>query len=199
MPKIDHEERKAQIVKECIRLFARLGYAAVNFGMIAKNVGISRTLLYTYFTNKREIFNAAIDGVTSQVEAKYAEVVRARRQSADTKLRQICLTVFAMLADNRDFVCVIADVLASYRRKGAIPVERVDAHTVGVKRIIRSLVTEAVRRGEYGRRVNPARVAKLLYSQFEAFALRLVVTGRAELSECIDQLDVILKALSARA
>ena len=194
MPKIDHEERKAHIIAESIKLFAKYGYPAVNFGMIARNVGIARTLLYTYFKNKRSIFNAAIDGVTSRIEAKYAEVVLSR-QSADAKLRQICVAVFAMLFDNRDFVGVIADVLATYRRKGAIPTERVDAHTVGVKRIIRALIGEAIRRGEYNRRVNPMQATKLIYSQFEAFALRLTITGRPELSDCIDQIDAILGAL----
>jgi len=196
MPKIDHEARKSQIVAESIRLFAKFGYGMVNFGMIARRVGIARTLLYPYFKNKRAIFNAAITGVTSRVEAKCAEVIRSR-QSADAKLRQICIAVLAMLFDNRDFVCVVADVLAGYRRKGAIPEDRVDAHTAGVKRILRSLAREAIRRGEYDRRANPVRTAQVLYSLFEAAAMRMAITGRAELSDFIDQLDAILFALRA--
>lgn len=196
MPKIDHERRKEQIIAESIKLFARFGYSAVNFGMIARNLGIARTLLYTYFENKQAIFNEAIDGVTKQVEAKYAEVVHSR-QSADAKLRQICITVFAMLFDNREFVCVIADVLAAYRRKGGIPLDRVDAHTIGVKRVIRSLIGEAIRRGEYDKKVDPLRTTRLIYSQFEALALRITITGRAELSECLNQMDSILFSLRA--
>ena len=194
MPKIDHEERKRHIIAESIKLFAKYGYGAVNFGMIAKNVGVARTLLYTYFDNKRQIFNAAIDGVTHQVETKYAEVVHSR-QSADAKLRQICITVFAMLFDNRDFVCVISDVLSHERRKGAIPVEKVDEHTVGVKRVLKALVREAIRRGEYRQNVNPGRVVSVLYALFEAMALRITTTGRPVLSECINQLDSIVTPL----
>ena len=194
MPKIDHEERKRHIIAESIKLFAKYGYGAVNFGMIAKNVRVARTLLYTYFDNKRQIFNAAIDGVTHQVEAKYAEVVHSR-QSADAKLRQICITVFAMLFDNRDFVCVISDVLSLERRKGAIPVEKVDEHTVGVKRVLKALVREAIRRGEYRQNVNPGRVVSVLYALFEAMALRITTTGRPVISECINQLDSIVTPL----
>jgi len=196
MPKIDHDGRKRQIIAESIKLFAKYGYSAVNFGMIAKNVGVARTLIYTYFKNKRAIFDAAIAGVTQQVEAKYAEVVRSR-QTADAKIRQICLTVFAMLFDNRDFVRVVADVLASYRRKGAIPVDRVDAHTVGVKRVLRILVREAVRSGEYRKDVDPIKVTNLLYALFEAMALRITITGKAVLSDCIDQMNFVLFGLKA--
>ncbi len=192
--KIDHEQRKRQIIATSIRLFAKWGYSAVNFGMLAKELGLARTLIYTYFKDKRSIFNDAITGVTNRVEAKYAEVVHSR-QSADAKLRQICMTVLAMLFDNREFVCVIADVLAAQRRKGEIPVDKVDEHTRGLKRILRLLIGEAVRRGEYREDCNPIRVMHLLYSQFEAVALRLTITGGAELSSSIDQIDAILATL----
>lgn len=193
---INHQERREKIVSVSIKLFAKYGYSSVNVGAIAEAAGISRTLLYTYFSDKRLIFNEAISGVTARIEAKYAEVVRSR-QSADAKLRQICVAVFAMLFDNRDFVCVIADVLASQRRKGSIPVDRVEAHTKGLKRILRLLLNEGVKRGEYRAGIDTLRAVRLLYSQFEAAALRIAVTGHAEISECIDQLDAILFAFRA--
>ena len=192
MPKpIDHQKRKQQIVSASVKLFAEKGFAQVNFAMLAEACSISRTLLYTYFKDKREIFNEAIDDVTSRVAIKHAEVMRSH-QSADAKIRQICITVFAMLFDNRDFICVVADVLSDYRRRGIYVVEKVEKHTVGLKRIISSLLEEAVAKGEYDRSVNVVRATELIYSQFEAVALRIAVTGNAELSESIDLLDAIL-------
>ena len=84
---------------------------------------------------------------------------------------------------------------AAQRRKGEIPVDKVDEHTRGLKRILRLLIGEAVRRGEYREDCNPIRVMHLLYSQFEAVALRLTITGGAELSSSIDQIDAILATL----
>ena len=192
MPKpIDHLRRKRRIVETSVKLFAEKGFAQVNFGMIAEACGVARTLLYTYFKDKREIFNAAIDEVTSRVAEKHAEVIKSR-QSADAKIRQICITVFAMLFDNRDFICVVADVLTDYRRRGIYVVEKVVRHTIGLKHILNSLLEEAVSIGEYDRSVNPVRATDLIYSQFEAAALRIAVTGNAELSESIDQMDGIL-------
>ena len=191
---IDHRLRKETIVAESVHLFAHSGYTAVNFSAIAKKCGMSRTLLYTYFKNKRAIFDEAIYRVTSRVETKYAEVMRSG-QSADAKLRQICITVIAMLFDNRDFVCVVADVLSTYRRRGAIPIDKIERHTAGVRRIMTALAAEAVKRGEYSSRVDPVRTAELLYSQFEAAAMRICMTGRAEISEAVDRLDLILFSL----
>ena len=197
MPKIDHSERKHQIVAESVRLFATFGYAQVNFGMIAKSSGVARTLLYKYFKNKRAIFNEAIDEVTHKVRAKYEEA-SATLSSADQKLRQICLTVFVLMFENRNFVCVISDVLSGYRRKGgSVPVDRVIAHTSGLLRILETLVSEGVAQGEYRAGINARRAANILYSQYEAAALRIAITGNAELSVCIEEMEAILHSLRA--
>ena len=192
--KVNHAERKHAIVAESLRLFGQRGYAAVNFGMIAQMCRISRTALYTYFKDKRAIFNEAIDEATSRIEAKYAEIVHSRH-SADAKLRQICITVISMLFDYRDFVCVISDYLSQLRRKGEIPLKYVKRHTIGLKRIMHSLIVEAKARGEYERSINPMRAIALLYSQFEATAQRITTTGGADLPEAIDRTDSILSAM----
>ena len=194
---INHKERKREIRAVSLRLFARFGFAAVNFGMIAKECGISRTLLYTYFKDKRAIFNEAVTEATSIVEARYREIMRSR-QSADAKLRQLCIAVFAMLFDNRDFLCVIVDFLCEFRRKGKIPVDNIMRHTVGLRRIIHSLIVEARHRGEYDQAVDPNRATMLLYSQFEVVVLRIAVSGRAEISDSIDRMNAILLAFRSQ-
>lgn len=194
---INHKERKREIRAAGLRLFARLGFAAVNFGMIAKECGIARTLLYTYFKDKRAIFNEAVSEATSSVEAQYHEIMRSR-QSADAKLRQLCIAVFAMLFDNRDFLCVIVDFLCEFRRNGRIPVDNIMRHTVGLKRIIHSLIVEAKHRGEYDVVLDPNRATSLLFSQFEVVVLRIAVSGKAEISDSIDQMNSILLAFRSQ-
>ncbi len=191
---IDHLARRRRIVAESLKLFATHGFSQVNFGMIAKSSGVARTILYTYFKDKRAIFNEAIEEVTGKIRATY-DVAASTAATADAKLRQICLTVFAVLFDNRDFVCVIADVLANYRRKGSVPVERVRAHTEGLVRVFRRFLSEGIAKGELRSELDPDCLAEVLYSQFEATALRMAVTGNASLASCIDGMDTLLLAL----
>lgn len=188
---VNHKERRREVRAISLGLFARHGFNDVNFSMIAKACGISRTLLYTYFKDKRQIFNEAIDEATKVIAVRYREIVRSRL-SPDAKLRQICISVFALLFDNRDFLCVIVDFLCAIRRGGKIPVDNVMRHTVGLKRILHSFVVEAIHRGEYDRTLNPNRATALLYSQFETAILRLAVSGQAEISESIDAINAIL-------
>ncbi len=194
---VNHKERKREIRAISLRLFARHGFGDVNFGMIAEACGISRTLLYTYFKDKRQIFNEAIDEATGVIGVRYREIVRSRL-SPDAKLRQICIAVFALLFDNRDFLCVIVDFLCAVRRGGKIPVDNILRHTMGLKRILHSFVVEAIHRGEYDASVNANRATALLYSQFETAVLRIAVSGQAEISESIDALNAILFAFRSR-
>ena len=198
MPKpIDHLRRKRRIVETSVKLFAEKGFAQVNFGMIAEACGVARTLLYTYFKDKRAIFNEAVSEATSSVESQYREIMRSH-QSADAKLRQLCIAVFALLFDNRDFLCVIVDFLCEFRRKGTIPVDNIMRHTMGLKRIVHSLVVAAKHRGEYDEALDVNRATSLIYSQFEVAVLRLAVSGDAQLSDSIDKMNSILLAFRAR-
>lgn len=193
---VNHRERRREICATSIGLFAKFGYEDVNFGMIAKACGLSRTLVYTYFKDKRAIFNQAIFGVTDAVNEKYKALARSDR-TADAKLREMCTAVFALLFDNREFLCVIVDHLYSFRRKGKLPVDNIMRHTLGLKRIIHSMIVEARHRGEYSADLDANRATELVYSQFEAAILRLAVSGKAVISDLIEQTGELLSAFRA--
>ena len=159
--------------------------------MIASECGISRTLLYKYFKDKRAIFNEAIDEATSSIAETYRELRRSR-QTTDAKMRQLCTAVFALLYDNRDFLCVIIDFLRDRQRTGRLPVEQIMRHTVGLKRIVHSFLVEARHRGEYLQDLDVNRATMLIYSQFEAAILRIGISGDAEISESISSMNAIL-------
>ena len=195
---VNHRERRREIRAISLGLFARHGFGDVSMEMVAKACGISRTLLYTYFRDKRQIFNEAVDEATGVIGVRYREIVRSRLP-ADSKLRQICIDVFALLFDNRDFLCVIVDFLCAVRRGGRIPVDNIMRHTVGMRRILHSFVVEAIHRGEYDPSVNANRATALLYSQFEAAILRIAVSGQAEISESVDAMNSILFSFRARS
>ena len=191
---VDHQERRRIICATALRLFAERGYAAVNLGDIAKGAGLSRPLLYTYYKDKRQIFNEAIDAATSAVGERHRALIGSKLP-ADEKLRQICLMVFDLLFANQEFVCVIVDFLCEFRKGGRkVPVENIFRHTIGLKRIFHLFILEAMRRGEYGANLNPGYATKLLYSQFEAAILRIAVSGGADITESVEAMNAILAA-----
>jgi AcrR family transcriptional regulator len=54
-------ERRAQVLRSAIEVFAQKGYHATSVGDIIQRAAIARGTFYLYFENKRQIFEAILD------------------------------------------------------------------------------------------------------------------------------------------
>ena len=195
---VDHRARKQEIIAKSIRLFARLGYRDVSFRELSEECGVARTVLYRYFRDKRQIFNNAISLVLVRIVQKHTEIVHSKLP-ASVRLRQICTVVTATLFDNRDFLCVIIDFVMSMSRDGHDMTRRIMRFTIGLKRIMHTLLTWGVRHGEFNPDVRPDIMTDILYAQFESAVLRLGVCGDAVLAVVLDRIDEILKGIEKKS
>lgn len=193
---VDHHARRHEIIMTSIRLFAKEGYQDVTFGMIAAHTGVARTVLYRYFRDKRQIFDAAIAELLSRIVRKHTEIVRSD-VSAYGRIAKICTAVTVMLFDNRDFLCVIIDFVMSMKRAGYDMSRRIKKFTFGLKRVIHTLLLWGVRRGEFRAGLNADVLTDILYAQFESAVLRLTVSDDALQSDVLERIDEILKGLRA--
>lgn len=60
-PAMLREERREQVLRSAIEVFAQKGYHATSIGDIIKRAAIARGTFYLYFENKRQIFEAILD------------------------------------------------------------------------------------------------------------------------------------------
>jgi AcrR family transcriptional regulator len=63
--RLDHDERRRQILACARRLFSERNYASVSTSEIAKNAGVARGLLHHYFGTKRELYLEVVRGVVT--------------------------------------------------------------------------------------------------------------------------------------
>lgn len=61
---VNLDEKKTKILLVSIDVFLRYGLSHTTMNDIAKAVGISRPALYTYFSNKEDIFNECVEYFT---------------------------------------------------------------------------------------------------------------------------------------
>ena len=194
---VDHRARKQVIIANAIQLFARQGYNDVTFQDLADSSGIARTILYRYFKNKRQIFDAAIFLALDRVVQKHAEIMRAKLP-ASVRLRQICTAVTATLFDNREFLSVIIDFVMAMNRGKHDMTRRIMTFTIGLKRILHTLLVGGIHYGEFRADVNPDVYTDLLYAQFESAVLRLTVSGDAAMTDVVNRIDEILRSLERK-
>jgi len=96
--RLQAEDRRRQLLERGAELFARHSYDELSMGEIAREVGISKPLLYHYFPSKRDFFQATL--------AQAAEELRARTEPDPTlepldQLRQ-SLEAFLELIDENE-------------------------------------------------------------------------------------------------
>ena len=65
---VEHDKRRQEILQNALEVFIDEGYEDVTFQKIADRCGITRTTLYIYFKNKREIFTWSIKQLTAGIE-----------------------------------------------------------------------------------------------------------------------------------
>jgi len=58
-PRMSAEDRREQVIKEAIAVFARFGYEGATTAAIAERVGVSQPYLFRLFPTKKELFLAA--------------------------------------------------------------------------------------------------------------------------------------------
>lgn len=196
MATIDHKARKQRIVRQSVVLFAKVGFKDVTFQMLADHCGISRTVLYRYFNDKWQIFNAAIREVVGRIVRKHAEIMRSKAGVAD-RIRQICTAAAATLFDNPEFLVMVMEVVTATQRGGRDLSRHIMRHTIGLKRIIQTLIVEGRETGEFRSDVNAELYTDLIYTQFESTLLRITVSRDASITDTLDRVDELIKGLKA--
>ncbi|TMQ99194.1 TetR/AcrR family transcriptional regulator [Actinomadura soli] len=59
-PKTQAGDTKSELVEAALRLFAQKGYTGTSIRAIAREVGLSESVLYAHFASKQDIFDAAV-------------------------------------------------------------------------------------------------------------------------------------------
>jgi hypothetical protein len=127
---------------------------------------------------------------------KHTEIMRAKLP-ASVRLRQICTAVTATLFDNREFLAVIIDFVMAMKRGNHDMTRRIMTFTIGLKRVLHTLIVGGIHHGEFRANANPDTYTDILYAQFESAVLRLTVSDDALQSDVLERIDEILKGLRA--
>ena len=143
------------------------------------------------------MFTASIYAFEWFFVQKHTEIVHSKLPAA-VRLRQICTVVTATLFDNREFLYVIIDYVMARKHEGHDMSRRIMRFTIGLKRVMHTLLAWGVHHGEFNSGVKPDILTDLLYAQFESAVLRLAISGDAVQTDVLDRIDEILKGIERK-
>jgi len=193
---VEHEKRRREILEKALEAFMEEGYEDVTFQKIAQKCGITRTTLYIYYKNKREIFNSSIKQFLQILENNISEIKKETELSHTEKLILVMTVIIECLEENRPILSVVMNYLMI--SKGDIdPDYRVRRRTVRVRHILATMLIEGKKAGELRKSLNVKEANEMLYSFMETAVFRLVVLRRSSVQELKNAMKVAINNFSA--
>ena len=103
---VEHDKRRKKILDKSLDLFIEVGYEDVTFQKIADRCGITRTTLYLYFKNKREIFMCSIKQLTTKLEDVLVTIAK-KDLSCQERLKQVLFGILECCMNNKKLFNVV--------------------------------------------------------------------------------------------
>lgn len=193
---VEHDERRKAILEQALNVFADDGFEGATFQKIADRCGITRTILYLYFKNKKEIFTYSIKQLLLSVEEKINLVRNDKKLGSIEKITKVLYDIFDLLEKNQQLLHIVVDYLLYITKKDFSPEAKIRRRTVRLRHILSSMVIEGIKAGEL-KKDNVKITNDYLYSLIESAIFQLVVLKRKDINELKETAAFAVKQLKA--
>ncbi|GHV81851.1 fatty acid metabolism regulator protein [Spirochaetia bacterium] len=179
---VEHDKRRREILEKALDVFVDEGFEDVTIQKIADRCGITRTTLYIYFKNKKDLFNFSIKQFMGKVERIILDVRKNRDINSVEKISRVLSYIIDLLEENRRLLLITLDYMLYVARNNGDPDSQVRRRTLRMRHILASMVIEGIRAGEIVP-MNVRAADDLLYGLIESAIYRLVVLKHDSVSE----------------
>jgi AcrR family transcriptional regulator len=191
---VEHEKRRREILGKALDVFVDEGFENATMQKIADGCDITRTTLYIYFKNKKEIFNYSIKQLLNEFEGDIQGVRKNRDLNAGDKLIRVLSVILERLEENRRLLSVILNYLLYLAKNDSDPNERVRRRTLRLRHILATMVIEGIRAGEIVS-MSIRAADDLLYGLIESAIFRMAVLKRSSVVELKQAVELAVRQL----
>lgn len=179
---VEHDKRKHEILTKAFEVFLEVGYANATFQKIADRCGITRTTLYIYFKNKREIFLFSIKQVTDALEAHLQKTIYDETLSAKMCLEKTLDALMDSIEENKQLFVVLLPYLIDLQKSGVNPRERIMRRILRLRHFLSTIIIRGQNNGEF-KKQSVKDLNDLFYDLIQAAIFRLVILAENNVSE----------------
>ncbi len=192
---VEHEKRKIEILEKALSVFAEEGYADVTFQKIADRCGITRTTLYHYFKDKREIFTWSIKQFTAKVEQHLKKVMASDFPSNAELLKAVLFSIVKTCSDHRRLLTVILTYLLQLQKTGKDPETRIRRRTLRWRHIFSQILIKGQQQGEFSG-VSIKDANNLFYSLLESAVFHIAILNTIDMEGTASAISLAVDSLS---
>ena len=178
-PKIvDKEEKKQEILKAAVRIFAQNGVVKTKMADIAEAAGIGKGTIYEYFRSKEDIFAETYGHLFKDTENRIAEVLKSSISPEDKLRRFMNVTIEEFLVrDGGEF----AGIMMSFWSEGIRNNNERIMEIIDLKKVysefrimIAGILDEGIKKGQF-RKMETNITASVIIGALDGILLQYVM------------------------
>jgi AcrR family transcriptional regulator len=191
---VEHDKRRHEILDKSLDIFMEEGYEDVTYQKIADRCGITRTTLYIYFKNKREIFIFSIKQLTQELELALRTIIEENSLSCSERLSMIFDTVIKACYKNRRLLNVILSYLLQLQKMGKDPGVRVRRRTLRLRHLLSQILIEGMNKGEF-KKLSVKSLNEMFYALIESSIYRLAILDSGDVEDLRPSIALAIESL----
>ena len=198
MPKkIDHEERKENILRTALSVFADEGYRDSNLSLIAEKAGISRPTIYQYFHDKDEIYYYSVKLVTGRLFTKYSLIAWEDDGSDEIeRMHRILEDIIDTAKENEDALVNLMDVMIGAKREGVDFADVIHHRTAKLSILFRRLIRQGIANGTI-KNVDIDKAADAIFNLVELQCFQIAFFRTFDKDAAMTLIDSYLESIKA--
>jgi len=175
---VDKEEKKDQIIRAAVQVFAKKGFAKTTIHDIAIAAAIGKGTVYEYFSNKEEIINQSFRYFMRAMELDFQEIL-IQKITGKEKLSHI-LEGFSQLinSETMDLVELMlefwAEGIKTKNSKGIL-MEEMNKFYHSYREILADVIIEGMGDGSFKKNINPRSVASMIIGTLDGIFVQWIL------------------------
>lgn len=180
---VEHDKRRHDILERSLDVFAKEGYEDTTFQKIADSCGITRTTLYIYFDNKKEIFVGSLKQILIAMELDLNAIIEDESLSAHDALYKMAMLIIDYCEQNLKLFNVLHSYLIGLKKANENPQEKIHRRIIRLRHLLSTVIIRGIKSGEFKKDLNVHSVVELIYILVESSIFRIGVLEAKDLSE----------------
>ena len=180
---VEHDKRRHDILERSLDVFATEGYEDTTFQKIADSCGITRTTLYIYFDNKKEIFVGSLKQILIAMELDLNAIIEDESLSAHDALSKMTNLIIDYCEQNLKLFNVLHSYLLGLKKANENPEKKIHRRIIRLRHLLSTVIIRGINSGEFKSDLNVHSVVELIYILVESSIFRIAVLEAKNLSE----------------
>ena len=180
---VEHDKRRHDILERSLDVFATEGYEDTTFQKIADSCGITRTTLYIYFDNKKEIFVGSLKQILIAMELDLNAIIDDESLSAHDALYKMAMLIIDYCEQNLKLFNVLHSYLLGLKKANENPEKKIHRRIIRLRHLLSTVIIRGINSGEFKQDLNVHSVVELIYILVESSIFRIAVLEAKDLSE----------------